>query len=174
MKALTLTQPWATAVALGSKRLETRAWSTNYRGPIAIHAAKGYKVGELLWLGSSWSWVGALWGAGLRMGKGPSIREALPFGAIVAIATLESCRPSEELTVGELDSFRSAPGCDNPHLYTWTERQMGNYAPGRFVFGLRSVVMLQRPVPVKGALGLWNIPPAIEAQLHEQVGAAAA
>lgn len=42
MKGLTLTQPWATLVAIGAKRVETRSWSTNYRGPIAIHAAKGF------------------------------------------------------------------------------------------------------------------------------------
>src|SRR5574343_1234835 len=42
MKAITLHQPWATLVAIGAKRIETRSWSTNYRGPIAIHAAKGF------------------------------------------------------------------------------------------------------------------------------------
>lgn len=42
MKALTLTQPYATLVAIGEKRLETRSWRTSYRGPLAIHAAKGW------------------------------------------------------------------------------------------------------------------------------------
>jgi activating signal cointegrator 1 len=42
MKAITLTQPWATLVAIGAKRIETRSWPTNYRGPLAIHAAKGF------------------------------------------------------------------------------------------------------------------------------------
>jgi len=42
MKALTLTQPWATLVILGVKRIETRGWATPYRGRIAIHAAKGW------------------------------------------------------------------------------------------------------------------------------------
>ena len=28
MKALTLTQPWATLVAIGAKRIETRSWAT--------------------------------------------------------------------------------------------------------------------------------------------------
>ncbi len=39
MKALTLWQPWASLVALGVKTIETRSWSTTYRGPLAIHAA---------------------------------------------------------------------------------------------------------------------------------------
>ena len=42
MKALTLTQPWASLVAIGAKRIETRSWSTPYRGLLAIHAAKGF------------------------------------------------------------------------------------------------------------------------------------
>jgi hypothetical protein len=41
MKALTLTQPSATLVAPGAKRIETRSWPTSYRGPLAIHAAAG-------------------------------------------------------------------------------------------------------------------------------------
>src|SRR3990167_3828953 len=44
MKAITLTQPWATLVALGHKRIETRSWTTSYRGPLAIHAAKGFPM----------------------------------------------------------------------------------------------------------------------------------
>lgn len=40
MKAITLWQPWASLIAIGAKKYETRSWKTNYRGPIAIHAAK--------------------------------------------------------------------------------------------------------------------------------------
>lgn len=40
MKAITLWQPWASLLACGAKHYETRSWPTNYRGPIAIHAAK--------------------------------------------------------------------------------------------------------------------------------------
>lgn len=40
MKALTLHQPWASLIAVGAKRIETRSWSTKYRGPLAIHAGK--------------------------------------------------------------------------------------------------------------------------------------
>ena len=40
MKALSLWQPWASLVALRVKTIETRSWSTSYRGPLAIHAAK--------------------------------------------------------------------------------------------------------------------------------------
>ncbi len=42
MKALTLWQPWATLVAMEVKKIETRCWTTKYRGELAIHAAKGF------------------------------------------------------------------------------------------------------------------------------------
>ena len=37
MKALTVRQPWASLIAVGAKRVETRSWPTAYRGPRAIH-----------------------------------------------------------------------------------------------------------------------------------------
>ena len=50
MKALTLWQPWASLVALGWKSVETRCWSTKYRGPLAIHSAAKLPPD---WLGAS-------------------------------------------------------------------------------------------------------------------------
>jgi hypothetical protein len=40
MRALSLWQPHAQAIALGLKPWETRDWPTRYRGPLAIHGAK--------------------------------------------------------------------------------------------------------------------------------------
>lgn len=40
MKVITLWEPWASLIAVGAKKIETRSWNTNYRGRIAIHAAK--------------------------------------------------------------------------------------------------------------------------------------
>jgi len=40
IRILSLWQPWASAIAHGAKRYETRSWATDYRGWIAIHAAK--------------------------------------------------------------------------------------------------------------------------------------
>jgi hypothetical protein len=39
MRAISLWQPWASAIALRLKSNETRGWATTYRGPLAIHAA---------------------------------------------------------------------------------------------------------------------------------------
>ena len=77
MKAITLHQPWASAIALGFKHYETRSWKTNYRGLIAIHAAK-------------------------RPLDNPSFAKQffdtdnLPFGSVVAVADLVDCLPMTE------------------------------------------------------------------------------
>lgn len=58
---LSLWQPWATLVALGVKTIETRSWSTHYRGPLAIHAAA--RRPRIADLGDSFlarhGWIGA-------------------------------------------------------------------------------------------------------------------
>jgi hypothetical protein len=39
MKAISLWEPWASAMALGVKQIETRSWPTKYRGELAICAS---------------------------------------------------------------------------------------------------------------------------------------
>ena len=76
---LSLHQPWATAIADGHKRIETRSWWTAYRGPIAIHAAKRNDA-----------WFERI----LRKDHGLlTATPELPLGAIVATATLIDCFP---------------------------------------------------------------------------------
>jgi hypothetical protein len=41
MKALSIRQPWAHLIVHEGKTIENRSWSTRYRGPVLIHAAKG-------------------------------------------------------------------------------------------------------------------------------------
>jgi hypothetical protein len=40
MRAISLWQPWATLWVSGMKEYETRHWTHNYRGFLAVHAAK--------------------------------------------------------------------------------------------------------------------------------------
>ena len=41
MKVLCIRQPWAALIIEGDKDIENRTWSTNYRGPLLIHASLG-------------------------------------------------------------------------------------------------------------------------------------
>ncbi len=157
MKALSLWQPWASAIALGSKRIETRGWPTRYRGPLAIHAAKRMNKNELTYFKCVWNWCGALAGAGLVMGGKDQLYDLLPFGALVATCQLVDCRPAGSFTGDEIDAVRRPPGATSPML-DWTERQMGNFELGRFGWVLADVVPLATPIPCRGMQGLFDVP----------------
>jgi hypothetical protein len=40
MKVLSIRQPWAWLIITGHKDVENRSWTTTYRGPLLIHAAR--------------------------------------------------------------------------------------------------------------------------------------
>lgn len=44
MKAISLKQPWANLVASGKKTIETRKWSTKYRGDLVICSSQNPKI----------------------------------------------------------------------------------------------------------------------------------
>jgi hypothetical protein len=45
IKCITLRQPWPYAIFKLGKDVENRSWYTNYRGPLAIHAAQRIDIG---------------------------------------------------------------------------------------------------------------------------------
>lgn len=151
MKAISLWQPWASAVVRGSKRIETRSWKTNYRGPLAIHAAKRRKVTELIGFGACWAWCGAL---GFIM-SGAKLYDRLPFGAIIGMVDLVDCRETGSFTNNELDELRGY------EIYQWTERQMGDFSLGRWGWVLEHPRKLKKPIPMTGAQRLFNVPDGI-------------
>jgi len=126
MKAISLTQPWASLVALGHKKIETRSWTTRYRGPLAIHASKRFPPSARVF---------AIEEAGLDR-----LPKRLPLGAIIATATLKDIRKTEEV-VNEISGL---------------ERRLGDYSPGRYAWMLEDIRVLPDPVPCKGALRLWE------------------
>ncbi len=73
MKALTISQPYASLIASGEKFVENRRWETKYRGPLAIHAGKGkqYLSTEEL--------------------------KEFPVGCVVAVANLTQCIHIDEV-----------------------------------------------------------------------------
>ena len=126
MKALTLTQPWASLVALGHKRIETRSWSTKYRGKLYIHAAKGFPRSAREFADEEQS----------------LLPERLPRGMIVATARLVDIR-------GTASRY-----CE---VLSTQERRFGDYYPGRYAWVLEDIVPLDKPIPWRGMLGLFNI-----------------
>jgi hypothetical protein len=151
VKVLTLTQPRATLVAIGAKHIETRSWETLYRGPLAIHAAKGLGPGGRAALYDlAFDDPDGYFYAALRQANVFCIDD-LPLGAIVATCELVDCvHVLYEWPRNQLVSQRSR------HILTDQERAFGDYTPGRFAWLLADVRPLPAPIPAKGALGLWT------------------
>lgn len=156
MKVLTLTQPYATLVAIGAKRIETRNWHTRYRGPLAIHAAQGLgPVGGLRGFSeictSSPFWE-VLNSAGY-CGHHPRQPER---GAIVAVCELHTCVST--IALATMKSYNEL--LPNGSARTWRltdqERAFGDYSPNRYAWLLWDIRVLPEPIPAKGALGLWD------------------
>ena len=162
MKVLTLTQPWATLAAIGAKKIETRSWMTNYRGALAIHAAKGLEpVGGKRGLVEQCARkyflpaLDAIMPEHLQGILSPgSIADHLPLGAIVAVCNLVDCKiigvpPSGIPEILHEDNMSFVP-------ILGQERAFGDYSPGRYAWLLADVRALPEPIPAKGALGLWE------------------
>jgi hypothetical protein len=141
MKALSLTQPWATLVILGEKRIETRSWNSYHRGPLAIHAAKTLPA----WARSSCT-LSPFREVLLRHGiPHPS---ALPLGAIIGTVEMHG---SYEFHHPDEPTF--VPCSEH-------ERAFGDFTAGRYGFLLRDARVIE-PIPCRGSLGLWDVPEEI-------------
>ncbi len=135
MRAVSLWQPWASLIAVGAKKWETRSWATRYRGPIAIHAARHWDA-ECSMALEAHTVQASLHG----YFETPILKSRLPFGVIVAVAHLVECRRTDNLTALEVGN----------------DKHFGNFARGRFAWRLGCVERLLEPIPCTGRLGLWT------------------
>lgn len=140
MKAITVWQPWAGALAAGIKENETRSWATKYRGPIAIHSAM--KAIQHTW--SDRYMNGKAREVICRRLELPEIIDGpatFPMGYILATAELVDCiRITPELVA----------------TLSPDELALGDYTLGRYAWKLVNVKRLPEPIPAKGKQGLWS------------------
>lgn len=138
MKSLSVWNPWATWIALGMKRYETRPRRFYHHGPLLICSAKHrtrvievrdiYRIIEPK---LTWTEVGM-------------DLDAMEYGKALCIVDLIACVPAG---VCEFDAdFREA------------ERAIGDYRDGRFALALKNVRRFKEPWPIRGRQGLFNIP----------------
>lgn len=163
MKGLTLLQPFASLIAVGAKRIETRSWSTSHRGLVAIHAATRFPP-EAQGFAEEDVVQGPLVRAGVVPRdwapwnhKGRSIADLLPQGAIVAVANLWDCRH-----IGERPERNWPPTDPNELAY-------GDYRDDRWMWFLNDVRRLAQPVPCRGFQRLWTVPADVEAKIRRQL-----
>ncbi len=128
MKVLSLTEPYATLIKIGKKKIETRSWKTSYRGKLYIHASstkipKEYKNNtELMSLVNV---------------------NNLNYGHIICSCDLVDCI---EMTDEFIEKVKKNSG----------EYVSGIYAKGRYAWILENVEIIKKPIEAKGHLGIWN------------------
>lgn len=131
MKCLSVRQPWAHLIAAGKKTVETRSRPTSYRGPLAIHAS----------LRDDYTGQAQLTWEFHHEGPAPEEAfDALPRGRIVAVAELVDCQPFHA------DHVAQAATPWRPDAWAWI---------------LRDVRRMDSVLPVRGQLGIWNLPDGI-------------
>jgi activating signal cointegrator 1 len=155
MKVLSLNPPYGSLIAacqrfpeLG-KRIETRGWSTNYRGLLAIHQTAG--LGEMF---ADEEELAAFCAEepvrSTLAALGITEAAQLPRGMIVAQCQLRQVLPIPR-DVSKGWGFEHAT-----LLITERELAFGNYAPGRYALLLADVQALDTPIPARGMPGLWE------------------
>jgi hypothetical protein len=127
MKAISLYEPWATLIALGEKRYETRSWSTTYRGSLLICASKirlpTVKIIDLM--------------VRARI----TVNDLNPGRAVTLVDLIHIYR-TDDLHYGQLG--------ENEEFY-------GNLFPGRFAWQLKNIRRFVNPPLVRGRQGLFDV-----------------
>lgn len=136
MKVLSVKQPWASLIAEGYKIMETRTWSTKYRGPLAIHASKSGNDSE----------ARRIWIELFKTRISPNI-DMFPWkflrGQIIATCTLK-----------EVIKYKPQNFIDDYEKHLCLPRKY--YQHGLYGWVLTDIKKLDIPIPCNGKLGLWD------------------
>ncbi|MDE5539958.1 MAG: ASCH domain-containing protein [Bacilli bacterium] len=128
MKVLSLTEPYATLIKEGNKKIETRSWKTSYRGKLYIHASstkipKEYRSNkELMALVDT---------------------NKLNYGNIICSCELVDCVEMTDEFIEKIKKNKK-------------EFVSGVYSKGRYAWILKDIEALNEPIKAKGHLGIWN------------------
>lgn len=162
MKTITLRQPFASLAAIGVKTIETRSWSTRYRGRLVIHAAKqqpehSHQVGD--WRSYRYYALDGrsvpdapqarMYRRDVGWATRPELPVMLPLGAIVATCELVNVVPITRLDddaghtedrVIDMPLFRGLHLLRNHEdAVIEDQRPYGDFRPGRFAWLLSDI-----------------------------------
>jgi hypothetical protein len=147
LKALTISQPYASLIASGEKWVESRRWNTSHIGLLAIHAGKGTQYLTLREMS----------------------QQGLRCSCIVAVCRLVGCVHMERLQM--MAALRPKSRMPGSERY-WSEILHHKHTEGPFCWVLEHVHRFREPIPCSGARGLWdwNVPDHLVDLLIEAIG----
>lgn len=138
MKAISLWQPWASLIAWGYKKYETRHWYTSYRGELLICSAKKKQQDQYT------CWLGIITVLETELNLTDHdfpYWDTLGFGCAIAVVNLTDCI---KMTEDFIDNQSEA------------ELICGNWEVGRYAWKLENIRPVEN-IPIKGAQGLFNV-----------------
>lgn len=139
MKVLSIRQPWASLIVLGVKRFEIRTWSTEYRGPLLIHASSSVPTSTLLGDLEMWGMLPLL--ARVQLDSLAALK-ALPRSAIIGRVSLDDILTAAQLRETATHDDAIMTGMPDAEQYYW---KLGN-------------PVLVDPVDgINGKLNLWSL-----------------
>lgn len=149
MKALTVKQPSAWAIAHGGKPIENRPRLTRHRSELAIHAGVAW---DARWAASQV--YRAAWRRSGAPGEMQEFGLVLPTACVIAVVDIVGCHQA-----GPVDRLDGTVGlCCEPWGVPGWHWEIGNVRP------------LLDPVPCeRGWLGLWNLPGQEEAEVRDEL-----
>ncbi|MEO3869415.1 hypothetical protein ABGB18_11335 [Nonomuraea sp. B12E4] len=154
MKALTVRQPWAFAIAALGKSVENRTWNTHYRGLLAIHAGSRWDSDEAV------RRVGELTGVTIVTTDTAAIVAVVD---LVSVHNSATCiRPVEERHEHDDGPFTCS---------RWAIGSRVDNGMHHWVLGTRR--QLAYPIACKGRQGLWDLPAYVEADVLAQISTTA-
>ena len=129
MKVLSLTEPYASLIKNKVKKIETRSWKTNYRGELFIHAS--------------------LTSISKNTYQNNELRKLIDFssceyGKIICKCNLIDCIYMTKEFIHDIKRNH------------YQEYICGDYKEGRYAWILDDIVSLEKPIPAKGQLSIWN------------------
>lgn len=161
MKAISLHQPWATFMADGWKRIETRSWGTPHRGLLAIHAAKARdSIKDDLYP------LELLRRARIVLPGGNIIH--FPLGAVVAVVEVFDCYEVSAHR-GSVWGSETIDTRGVSHIVQPADFVLGDLSPGRFGWPTDHLRRLRTPVSCRGMQGLFTLPPEVEAAVNAEI-----
>ena len=156
---LSLWQPWASLCVWknpddgkAEKQIETRHWSTEYRGLIAIHATKTLNANSR-WAIQNNTYIQEALTHHKAVDFGSVKRVTLTVGSIIGVVELIDVREMELTNSWASDR----------------DLQFGIYMPGRFGWIFNNPVEFKNPIECRGLQNLGSPKPEIEVRIFEEL-----
>jgi hypothetical protein len=142
-RALSFTRPWTDLILSGEKAVENRVWKTPHRGLLVVHGAKSWDPAARALFDEL---VGLMPDEADRYA--PRSNQDSPTGYL-GVVDVTDCHLSGDLLCGPF-----ADWCDECSPWAFA---------GQFHWTLATPRRFPEPIPGGGHLGLFDVPPEVEA-----------